>query len=169
MQLHVTREWLTRTGADDRDMEVEAGHPIESVNGCVSTPVDNRSASDLSVSLFGYFVRQFRKRRGLTVPELAARLQVAEDELRLIERNSSHQPDMSVVRHIATAVGVSEHTLVMLTGANENASSDVYFRKAAFAFVDRSEDAAELTSEEQKAFDNYLVYLKERPALASEG
>ncbi|WP_416355824.1 helix-turn-helix domain-containing protein [Aureimonas phyllosphaerae] len=154
MRLHVSDEWFTRHAEADVGFDSEAGLQPEGHFRSGSEPTAH------SARVFSLFVRQMRRSRGMTVAELAARVHVDELELRLIERDPGHRPASGAIRHLAKAVGVPPAVLARLPAMERTADG---FEKAAFAFVERSEDASELTSEEQKAFDNYLAYLREQP------
>ncbi len=108
---------------------------------------------------FHLAVRMLRRRHGLTVDALAQRAEIDRDEIVAMERNNAYRPSPLTLHRLCQFYGIPEKRMLILAGAVKEAPQG--FSERASRFAAQSESFARLTSEEQKALDEFVRYLKQ--------
>ena len=161
MKMFISREVLRKKIKEDPDLEVETRNNeiILEMLGMFRSPELN-NADDDNVRLkeaFGVFVRQLRRRDGVSVEDLSAKARVDEGELREIEHNPFHKPRPRTVHQLAAVFKIPERALMKLSGAT--VTNDNSFYEEASRFAAKSDDMTRLTSAERKALNDYIKFL----------
>lgn len=170
MKLRITDEWLQRHIATDPDEELEAGDPfgklrafqpaeeprLMAANAAVPT---ERNVLQLRTAL-GTLVNHLRRAARLTVAELAARAQVAEDDVRQVEHDPHFTAPPRLLSQLSKFFNVSLSDLSQLSGTTT--VIDRVFYNNAVQYAAKSDDLTSLTAEEQAALDAYIALLNER-------
>jgi transcriptional regulator with XRE-family HTH domain len=108
----------------------------------------------------GVFVRQLRSKEGLSIPELAERARVSEDELRLVEHDPHHTASPRLIFQLSEYFLVSLTTLSQMAGATHEVDRVLY--NEAVKYAARSDDVSILTTDEQTALDAFVAMINER-------
>lgn len=143
-----SREWLLRAA------ESEEQHDSLSVGGLASRFGMVKVEHENGVSVFGQVVEFGRRRLGLSVEALALKAQVDIKELVLIERSESFEPTPRTIFKLAEALDIPIKGLSQIAGLVEK--RDEKIEEAMYQFAARSEPTAELTADEDFAY-NELV------------
>lgn len=109
---------------------------------------------------FGKFVNLMRRRRGLSMEQLADAAEVDASELLVIEDDLHHVPEPRTVYKLAQTFDVSQRRLMQLAGLT--AANDVGLRQEAIRFAARSESVQKLTPEESAALEAFVAVLSEQ-------
>ncbi|MBK8908913.1 MAG: helix-turn-helix transcriptional regulator [Rhodospirillales bacterium] len=109
---------------------------------------------------FGRFVRLMRRKKELSVEELAATADVDLGELVSIEDDAHHKPEPRTVYQLARAFDVPNTKLSQLAGLA--IAKDVRFKQEAMRFAARSEPIEKLTPEENAALESFIMVLSDK-------
>lgn len=109
---------------------------------------------------FGKFVNLMRRRRGLSMEQLADAAEIDASELLVIEDDLHHVPEPRTVYRLAQTFEVSQRRLMQLAGLT--AANDVGLRQEAVRFAARSESVQKLTPEESSALEAFVAVLSEQ-------
>ena len=170
MQMLIDNNWLRRAIATDLDLECEAGGAVALLD-TLGMFLPSDISPDLSEKVvemkyaFGVFVKMLRKQSSLTVAELSTKARVAEEELRLIERDPHHKAGPRTVHHLALYFKIEPTRLMKLSGATVIANENV--RETAVRFAAKSDDLSGLTSEERRMLNDFVKYVNESQDLAN--
>ncbi len=108
--------------------------------------------------VFREVVRGLRRKHGLTVDQLAARLGIDRDEVVVMERQNDYRPTPLILFKLSKFYGISQRNLSILAGAISNVPDE--FREEASKFAAKSESFSNLTQEEQRTLDDFVKFLK---------
>ena len=122
----------------------------------VSIPTDPEKGAVREA--FRLFVELLRRKHKLTVDELAHRAEIDRGEIIAMERNSGYRPSPRTLYKLSHFYEIPEHQFLVLAGAVEDVPES--FRGEASRFAARSESFATLTSEEKKALDDFMKFLR---------
>jgi transcriptional regulator with XRE-family HTH domain len=160
MRLERSKDWWMARARREGDAIVGAGllafdpTPDERpLGGQVAAVEETRIA-------FGKFVNLMRRRRGLSMEQLAQAADLDASELLVIEDDVHHVPDPRTVFRLAETFKVSQRRLMQLAGLA--AANDAGFRQEAVRFAARSESVQKLTPEESSALEAFVVVLSEQ-------
>jgi len=160
MRLERSKEWWMSRARREGDAVIGAGllafDPApEERPSAAAAPVaeENRIA-------FGKFVNLMRRRRGLSMEQLAEAAEVDASELLVIEDDLHHVPEPRTVYRLAQTFDVSQRRLMQLAGLT--AANDAGLRQEAVRFAARSEAVQKLTAEESSALEAFIAVLSER-------
>lgn len=106
------------------------------------------------VAVFGQLIEFARRKRHLTVESLAAQTEIDLSELVALERDPDTQARPRTVYKLAEFLKVSVGPLMELAGLA--APKDERIGNAALQFAARSETTAELTPQEDQAFEEFV-------------
>lgn len=106
---------------------------------------------------FQQFVQLLRRRKGLTVNELAKKTGIDRDALAAMEQGSS-TPEPLVLSHLSKFYEVPAQQMLRVAGVIRD--RDEGFVEHASKFAAQSESFDKLTREEKKALDDFLSYLR---------
>jgi transcriptional regulator with XRE-family HTH domain len=122
----------------------------------VSIPADPEKGAVREA--FRLFVELLRRKHKLTVDELAQRAEIDRGEIIAMERNSGYRPSPRTLYKLSRFYNVPEHRFLVLAGAVKDVPES--FRGEASRFAAQSESFATLTSEEKKAVDEFMKFLR---------
>jgi transcriptional regulator with XRE-family HTH domain len=109
---------------------------------------------------FGKFVNLMRRRRGLSMEQLAVEADLDASELLVIEDDVHYVPEPRTVFKLAQTFDVSQRRLMQLAGLA--AANDDGFREEAVRFAARAESLQKLTLEESSALEAFVAVLSEQ-------
>lgn len=130
------------------------GRPTAPAAGSRSS--DTSPVDDTRIA-FGRFVELMRRRRALTVEQLAERADLDVGELVSIEDNLHYTPEPRTVYQLARAFNVPQQRLLQLAGLT--AGGDARLRHEAVRFAARSESVQKLSKEERAALEEFVAVL----------
>lgn len=107
---------------------------------------------------FREIMRALRKRKGLTVDELAEQVSASREEITAVERQEGYQPRPLLLYKLSQFYGVPQQKLAELAGAI--AEVEPSLREQASRFAAQSDSFAKLTSEEKRTLDEFVRFLK---------
>ncbi len=108
---------------------------------------------------FRLFVQMLRRRRGLTVDDVARQAGLPRDEVISLERTPGGRPTVEAIHRLSELYDVPESKLMALAGIVKDVPDPI--RSQASRFVARSESFVKLTREERQAVDEFLGVLKD--------
>lgn len=118
------------------------------------------TAQDPRIGALGYAfvlcVRMLRRRRALTVDQLAAGSEIDRDEIVAMERNNGYRPTPLTLHRLSQFYGIPQRRLMALAGAVKDDET----AERASRFAAQSESFATLTKEEKRALDDFVRFLK---------
>jgi transcriptional regulator with XRE-family HTH domain len=168
MKLRFSNDWLRQKIAGDPDSDPQAGAPTEPAAelerqgfeqaGTVAT-LGERTGVQLRIAL-GVLVRQLRMNAGLSVPALAEKAKISEDELRLVEHDPHFTARPRLIYQLSEYFSVSLAMLSQMAGATHEVDRVLYNESVRYAA--RSDDVSKLTKEEQAALNAFVSLLNER-------
>lgn len=120
------------------------------------TPAD----PDVEVIRFAFreIMRALRKRKGLTVDELAVELDADREEVAALERQEGYQPSPLLLYKTSHFYDIPQQKLAELAGVVAKVEPDL--REQASRFAAQSESFAKLTVEERRTLDRFVKFLK---------
>lgn len=142
-----------------RMAELEDQHDSVSVGGMASDLGMLKFTGSKPIGVFGRFVEFARRREQLSVEELSARAEVDLRELVAIEQDVDAQPQIMTVHQLAKFLKLPPKPLMELAGLMEPRGSSL--GTAAVRFAAQSETNAELSPQEQQAFDEFVKVIVE--------
>jgi transcriptional regulator with XRE-family HTH domain len=107
---------------------------------------------------FRELVRGLRRQKGLTVSQLASKLNLPEPEIAALERSLTCRIKPLVLHKLSEFFGIPQRTMAVLAGAVKDAPLEV--REQASRFAAKSDSFAKLTSEEKRVLDEFVKALK---------
>lgn len=107
---------------------------------------------------FREVMRALRKRKGLTVDELAAKLDADREEIAAIERHEGYQPSPLMLYKLSRFYGIPQHKLAEMAGVVSEVEPTL--REQASRFAAQSDSFAKLTAEERRTLDEFVKFLK---------
>lgn len=107
---------------------------------------------------FREIIRALRKRKGLTVAELADQLDTDREELAALERQEGYQPGPLLLHKLSRFYGIPQRKLAELAGVVSGVEPAL--REQASRFAAQSESFAKLTPEERRTLDEFVKFLK---------
>lgn len=160
MKLERSKEWWMARARREGDAVIDAGllafDPVPE-----ERPAINSSAAVEETRIaFGRFVNLMRRRRGLSMEQLAQVADLDASELLVIEDDLHYVPEPRTVFKLATTFEVSQQRLMQLAGLA--AANDAGFRQEAVRFAARSEAVHKLTREESSALEAFVAVLSEQ-------
>lgn len=160
MRLERTKDWWMTRARREGDAAIGAGllafDPAPEVRPS-STPATPGEETRIA---FGKFVNLMRRRRGLSMEQLANAADLDASELLEIEADLHYVPEPRTVYRLAQTFEVSQRRLMQLAGLT--AANDVGLRQEAVRFAARSESVQKLTPEENSALEAFVAVLSEQ-------
>ncbi len=108
--------------------------------------------------VFREVVRNLRRGRGLTIDQLARKLEMDRGEIVAVEQNPGYRPPPASLYRLSEFYGIPLRRLLALAGAVREVPDEI--REEASRFAAQSESFAKLTSEEQQRLDRFVSFLK---------
>ena len=146
------REAFADTG---EDLDALAVRGKAAAQRALSETRDAAGVEDLHRSL-GVLLQMLRRRKRLSVNELAQKARVAASELRCIELDPAFEPNPRTIFQLEQYFQLPERSLVVLSGA-VHVDDDV--RDEAVRFAASSEDISGLTKEQRKHLNLFVKFL----------
>ena len=107
---------------------------------------------------FRKLLANLRCRKGLTVDQLAAKLELPVSEVIALERSATHRPKPLVLHRLSQFYDIPQRHLAELAGAIVQVPGVV--REQASRFAAQSDSFAKLSREEQRTLDEFVKFLK---------
>lgn len=165
MTLERSKKWWMARARREGDAVIGAGllaldpTPDEHAAGAQSVVIEETRIA------FGRFVNLMRRRRGLSMEQLAETAGLDASELLVIEEGAHHVPEPRTIFKLAETFEVPQKRLMQLAGLA--VANDGGLREEAVRFAARSESVEKLTPEESSALEAFIAVLSEQdPKLA---
>jgi transcriptional regulator with XRE-family HTH domain len=110
---------------------------------------------------FREVMRGLRKRKGLTLDELADRIGADREELAAMERQEGYQPSPGLLDELSRFYELPQRKLAVLAGAVSGVEPAL--REQASRFTAQLESFAKLTAAERRTVDEFVNFLKTTP------
>ncbi|QPC86376.1 helix-turn-helix domain-containing protein [Mesorhizobium sp. NBSH29] len=168
MKLHFTADWLRSHIENDPDVDCDAGLPLrdaaplerlvqaKSRHQSIPGQPSGAAPEQKSVVLFK-LVHQLRRKGGLSIAQLAAKIRVDAAELEKVEKEPCYVPNPRTVHQLAEFIGVSARVLERLTAAS--AAQNDNLTEAAHRFAASSDDLSKLSQAERREFNDFVKVL----------
>jgi HTH-type transcriptional regulator, competence development regulator len=162
MKIERSQAWWLAMADSEGDLPVAAGVPEADALPRAEQPsrVPTSLAATETRLAFGRFINLMRRRRGLSVEQLARKADVDVSELLIIEDDVRHIAEPRTVYQLAQAFGVPQERLVELAGLTE--PRDASLREEAVRFAANSRSVKHLTTEEDAALEAFVSVLSQR-------
>jgi transcriptional regulator with XRE-family HTH domain len=108
--------------------------------------------------VFRELIRKLRRQKGLTVDQLAQKLDVDRSEVIALERGTSYKPKPLLLHRVSKFFDLPEGRLAVLVGAVRDVPVEV--REQASRFAAKSDSFKKLTDEEKQVLDEFVKALK---------
>jgi transcriptional regulator with XRE-family HTH domain len=153
------KEWSMRMALKELGQEIGAGtFGLEGVSTSTRAPTDATSeAATESRVVFSRFVELMRRKRGLTVEQLADTCGVEVADIICIEDESLAAIGPRTVYQLAKCFNVSDSKLMQIAGLKQ--AQDPSLATQGLRFAARSNSMASLTREEREALDQFVADL----------
>jgi len=164
MEMLISQDWLQRRIDTDPWIDTDGGAPIAVLAslGMFIAPelVANELAEqERSSYSFGVFIRQLRRRDGLSVEKLAKKARIDAEELRMVEHDPHYRAKPRMVHQLSDVFKVPERSMMTLAGAM--VANDNRLEEAAERFAAMSDDMSKLTREERRLLNDFVKFLAE--------
>jgi len=158
MKFTVTDEWCLAAADREGDQEVGAGFVAADpaiFAAAQAQPLANR-ATETTQLAFGLLIQLLRRRKSLTLAQLATNARVDMEELLLIEKDVDYHPEPRTVHQLAQVFELKPKALMQLSGS---AAPREEVSREAVKFAASSEPMAKLTREEASAVEQFVAAL----------
>ena len=160
MKIEISKDWCMRMAQREGDAEIGAGLlAIDPVFDGDPVPAEVVEEEGSSIA-FGRFVNLMRRRRGMSLEQLADNADVDMADLVEIERDPQHRPELRTTYQLANFFKVSRAGLMQVAGLA--AQKDAKLFDEGVRFAARSESTAALTPEEAAALEAFVAVLSEQ-------
>jgi len=156
MKIEISKAWCLNMARLEGNAEIGAG--LLAVDPTShKAPIANPAASNVSHIAFGRLIRLMRRKEGLTIENLADKVDIDVDEIVSIEDNIHHNADPRTVYQLANHFKLPKAELLQLAGLAAP-KNDALFNEAV-RFAARSDPTARLSPEEQAALEAFVAVL----------
>ncbi|MGH9433294.1 MAG: helix-turn-helix domain-containing protein [Terriglobia bacterium] len=107
---------------------------------------------------FREVIRGLRREQGMTIDQLARKIDSPAEELAELERNSTYRPTPLMLHKLSRFFEIPQRKLALLAGAITHVPTA--FCQQASSFAAKSESFSKLTSEEKKILDEFVKFLR---------
>jgi transcriptional regulator with XRE-family HTH domain len=107
---------------------------------------------------FREMIRGLRKEQGLSLDQLARRIDSSTEELAELERDSTYRPSPLMLHKLSRFFDIPQRKLALLAGAITHVPAA--FCRQASSFAAKSESFSKLTVEEKKILDEFVKFLR---------
>lgn len=160
MKLSLDKNWYKTRIAQEGDLDVTAGVPLEEhdrMRAGTEQPVQQTEDVVLGLHVFGSLVQMLRRERRLSVEQLADKASVDAVEIVAIERDPRFVPKPRTVHQLASFFQLPDRALAKLSNITTVHSSQL--KDAAIRFAANSESVMELNREERQALADFVKFL----------
>jgi transcriptional regulator with XRE-family HTH domain len=109
--------------------------------------------------VFRELIRSLRRSRGLTIDQLARKLDIDRSDIISMEHSSTYRPSPLMLFKLSKFYGISQRKLAELAGVVTKINEHI--KEQASRFAAQSESFANLTSEEKQTLDDFVRFLRE--------
>jgi len=159
MRLDRSKDWWVKRAIAEGDAPIGAGLLARDPQGEGNTDHKPAGVDDNRIA-FGRFVNMMRRRRGLTIEELADSARLDVSELLVIEEDVHYVPGPRTVYQLARMFDVPQARLMQLAGLT--AANDAGLAEEAVRFAARSEAVHKLSPEESAALSAFVAVLSQQ-------
>ena len=160
MKLRISKEWCMRMAQLEGDAEIGAGClAIDPVFDGETAPVVDRDDEKPNIA-FGRLINLMRRRRRVSVEQLAKDADVTVTELVEIESDTRYKPALRTTYQLANYFDLPRSGLMQVAGLT--ARKDARLSDEAVRFAARAEPTAELTPEENAALEAFVAVLSKQ-------
>ena len=107
---------------------------------------------------FREVIRGLRKEQGLTLDQLASKIDASTEELAELERDTTYRPTPLLLHKLSLFFEIPQRTLALLAGAIKDIPAA--FCQQASSFAAQSESFSRLSEEERKLLDEFVKFLR---------
>jgi len=107
---------------------------------------------------FSLAAQLLRRKKNLTVDELAKRADIDRGEIVAMERNRGYRPSPLTLHKLSKFYGIPEQRMLVLAGAVKDVPPEI--QQSASRFAAHSESFSKLTPEEKEALDEFVRLLR---------
>ena len=155
-----TKEWWVNRARREPNVEVAAGlvahDPVHEPPLMEAGPPKDIANEETRIA-FGRFVNLMRRKRGLSMEELADEASLDPKELLVIEDDIHYVPELRTVYILAHTFKVPQPALMQLAGLS--VANDAELNREAVRFAARSESVQKLSHEENEALMAFIAVL----------
>jgi HTH-type transcriptional regulator, competence development regulator len=112
--------------------------------------------------IFRQVLRDLRLEQGLTIAQLAKKLEMDRDEVIAMERNPGYRPPPATLNRLSQFYGIPLRRLATLAGAVKEVEDNV--REEASQYAAKSDSLAKLTRDQRQLLDQFVAFLKKEKA-----
>ena len=160
MKMEFSKEWCLCMAQHEGDAEIGAGRlAVDPLFDGEPVSADMSDEECPNVA-FGRFVNLMRRRRGMSLEQLADSADVNMVDLVEIESDPHHKPELRTAYQLANYFKVSQAGLMQVAGLA--AAKDARLFDEGVRFAARSESTAALTTEECAALEAFVAVLSEQ-------
>ncbi|TSE11192.1 helix-turn-helix transcriptional regulator [Mesorhizobium intechi] len=167
MKLHFTADWLRSHIEHDPDVDCDAGLPLRDAaplerlmqerSRHQATAGQPSAASEHKTVVLFKLVHQLRRKDGLSIAQLAAKIRVDAAELEKVEKDPCYVPGPRTVHQLAEFIGVSARAVEQLTAASSAQNDNL--TEAAHRFAASSDDLSKLSQAERRDLNDFVKVL----------
>jgi len=159
-KLNPSDEWYRKASADeDKFTDTSAGSVVISNLESLSSNSEKLSQEELLLKhSFSIMVHKLRIKDGLSVKQLAKKLDIDESELISIESNSGFKPSLRTLLQISNYYGLPYHALAMIAGVVKKI--DRQFKSDLVRYAANSDKFEKLTVEEKKQLNEIVNLIR---------
>lgn len=165
-KLRATDRWYKESALKEADFEISAGPeifpfslPSNRGGGNVGgATLEDPHAESMKVG-FRIFMRKLRLSAGLSLPELAKKIDVDLDQLLLIEQKVGYKPYPRTLSQLAKFYDVPLQALMQMAGSTKKIDKQI--EENVVRFAAESESFEKLTDDERKALNTLVKVLRD--------
>ena len=160
MKLGISKEWCMRMAQLEGDAEIGAGRlAIDPVFDGETALVVNRNDEGPSIA-FGRLINLMRRRRGVSLEQLAKDADVTLTELVDIENDVHYKPALRTTYQLANYFDLPRSGFIQVAGLTVRKNARL--SDEAVRFAARAESTAELTPEENAALEAFVAVISKQ-------
>ena len=160
MKIELSKQWCMRMAQYEGDAEIGAGQmAIDPLFDGEPIAAEVRDKEGPNIA-FGRFVNLMRRRRRMSLEQLADGADVDMADLVEIESDPRHKPELRTAYQLANYFNVSRSGLMQVAGLAS--PKDVRLLDEGVRFAARAEPTAELTPEESAALEAFVAVLSKQ-------
>jgi len=160
MNIELTNQWIANMAEREGDAEIGAG--MLAYDPVYHSKSDEVHVQDESRLALGRFVNLMRRRKRMTIEQLAESADIEVGELLSIEADLPQLPEPRTLYQLAEAFSVSQKKLMELSGLTR--TKEAGFIDEAVRYAARSESLEDLNDDELAALDGLIMVLSEKKA-----
>ena len=160
MKLRISKEWCMRMAQLEGDAEIGAGRlAIDPVFDGDTAPVVDRDDEEPNIA-FGRLINFMRRRRRVSLEQLAKAADVTVPELVEIETDTRYKPALRTTYQLANYFNMPRAGFMQVAGLT--ARKNAHLSDEAVRFAARAEPTAELTPEENAVLEAFVAVLSKQ-------